>query len=195
MSRPAGSKRRLAAAVAGARATIASLAFAILLLMAAAGHGRAAVLGMGAQAYRAWEHGTNGWGSAIALGFDAEEVRQFSARLADRGLGLVLRYTRVDLDELARVRGGEILARRRWAPGPERWRIFASAGLGMQEVNWSATGSERVIWNATLEGGLELRIGDLLRAELGLLTRSIEFSTDSFTGTALALTVGTRIDA
>ena len=68
-------------------------------------------------------------------------------------------------------------------------------GLGQYSVDWDAEDRRRSIWSAVLEGGFELSLGRRWLIELALHNRSIEFSRDSFSGSSLILTFGTRLDA
>lgn len=177
------------------------LASALALLVAAgavrtpahAAEGGAYLLG-GGHAARVWDQSETARGLSVTTLFRPGSVAQFSQRLADARLGLTLGYNRSRLEGLAKVEGMEITVRRYVGPSERPLRPFVAAGLGQNNVELDAGGA-RSIWSAVLGGGLERELGGRFLIQLDLLTRTVEFSTDSYTLTALTLSFGARIDA
>lgn len=151
-------------------------------------------LAVGGHFAHIYEHPESGPGFYLACVFPPAAVGQFSEALAKRGLGFALAYQRSVMEGEAVVEGVELTLRRHLDLGPDNLTPFLGFGLGQSAVKPEG-GDPRSTWSAVLGVGAELNLSDRFLVQLEVLTRSIEFSNDSYTMTALTLTFGTRFDA
>lgn len=127
--------------------------------------------------------------------FPPGTVRQFSRTLADRRLGLTLRYHRGIVRELLQLQGAEICLRRALGERDHPWQPFVELGVGQVQVDFERGGNDRSTWNAVLGAGTERALGARWLLEGAVQVRSIEYAGESLTHAALLITIGGRIDA
>lgn len=156
--------------------------------------GRQSFLALGGHFAQVYDQSETASGFSAAFVFRPEAVSQFSRTLAERKLGLGLAYNRSVLTGKSVVEGVEFTARRYFAPQRESWHPFLALGLGQNRVE-PAEGGSRSIWSAVLGVGSEWDLSSRLLIQLELNTRTVEFSNDSWTMSALTLTIGARIDS
>jgi hypothetical protein len=161
---------------------------------AALSDGRQSFIAVGGHFAQVYHPSETATGFTAAFVFRPDGVAQFSRTLADHGLGLGLAYNRSVLSGSAVVEGMEFTARRYFARDRDSWHPFLAMGLGQNQVK-PAGGGSRSIWSAVLGVGSEWDLSSRWLIQLELTTRTVEFSNDSYTMSALTLTFGARIDS
>jgi len=122
-------------------------------------------------------------------------VGQFSRALAERRLGLSLRYHRSVVRKLLRLQGAELCLRRALGETGRPWQPFVELGIGQAQVDFERGGSDRSTWTAVLAAGAERQLSGRWLAQGALQLRSLEYAGESLTHAALLITIGGRIDA
>ncbi len=141
-----------------------------------------------------YEHPESALGFDAACVFPPATVGQFSETLEELDLGFALGYQRSVMKGKAIVEGMEITLRRYLDAGPAGLVPFLAFGLGQNAVK--PVGEDaRSTWSAVLSAGAEWRFSSRFLMQMELLSRSVEFSNDSFSMTTFTLTFGTRFDA
>lgn len=169
----------------------------LLLLVATAAQATSpVVLALGGHGHIAAVHDGLGYGANAELIFGPEAGRDFAPRLADWNIGLLFRYNRSVLDNVASYEGADLVWRRYFGSAEAPTRLFFGAGGGRYGVYWRhwEDGPSRVLtWTGNLETGFEKDLGRRFTMQAAILFRLIEFSDASLSGGALMLTFGTRI--
>ncbi|MBN2171993.1 MAG: hypothetical protein JW819_11810 [Candidatus Krumholzibacteriota bacterium] len=168
----------------------ALLVAAVLASPVAAG---AMAYSLGGDAFYLYDASHAAWGASAEGLFEPADLAGLSRGLAARRFGLAVRYNRIVADGVGHIEGAELSLRRYLLErGPRRW--FVAGGFGQHGLWWSAGGEHASRWTATLEAGLEWRLGERWLLQALFVNRALEYSGGSFTGSGLLITFGARFD-
>ncbi|MCP4548312.1 MAG: hypothetical protein GY835_17765 [bacterium] len=134
------------------------------------------------------------WGYSASALFPPGRVAQVSETISRLGMGMALSYNKTFVEEVGRYEGGEVICRKYLGTPGRRARYWLGGGLGLYHVRWEGATGGSSKSSLVFSGGVEIDLGSRFILDVELVNRSLEFATNSLSGSAVILMLGMRID-